>query len=202
MGTTLIVTDLDAEEIIREPDKNGKIREISRACFTKRGVGQKTGNTSLGTWHPQKKAIDDLLPLDHDELYYHDNDRHFGVYIAYQQAIECNYNALKGEFLARTFEDALIASNIEYFASYSGDSKTISNVAKIIAKTVSNEELGSELFTLVNSKNFAKSEFALDILLTQNSQNIELPKYIASGLRWLDETLKGTLEAINISIAK
>lgn len=200
--TTLVITDLDAEGMVEITDKNGRSKKVAKACVTKRGVGQKTGNTSLDKCHPQKNSIDDLLAFNPDKLFYHDDTRHFGVYIAYQQAIECNYNTLKGEFLARTFEDALIASNINYFASYIGDSKTISTVTEIISKSTSNNELGAELFTLVNSKSFAKSEFALDILLTSNSLNIELPKYISLGLGWLDGVLKGALSSMDISIAK
>lgn len=174
--TSLIITDIDA-----------KVGVPATAAQPKRGAGQTTRNKTLETWVPKKAAIDDLLECslaDRTEM----NDGSFAMCVAYQQPITVAHAGQpRAEALANTFEDALVFQNLDLFKGLAGDG-LISRFRTAIGTYPSTEGLGQAMFDAL--KDGVKAEFALDLLELEGADKIEIPKYIAEGLTWLEQQLR------------
>lgn len=180
---TLIVTDIDATEVVEE---NGKVKH--KAVITTRGKGYKTGNPSIWSWLPDKGLIDDLITLEGNSKTI-DNVR-----IAFQTPIKINWTKEKDEYTEicpYTFEDALIFSNLELFRQ-DGLKKmgTITTIANLLQQNHSAEDLQKSIFDKLESKGgFQKADFANSLLYKEDFCEMNAPAYIQEGLEWLKKCL-------------
>ena len=176
---TLIITDLDSvKSSLNKNKKPVAVRPL-------RGEDQKTANPTLKKWYPKKTEIDDLLgqnlleqckPSESNSL----------VYITYQQEIEINFDAqLQGKVIPRTFEDALIYENLANIDNLGSRRRK-----KILEmKTgASLDEFAEKLFKWI--RNIEKANLALDFLMIENGKSLQVPDYIANGLKWFDKVLE------------
>lgn len=175
--TTLIITDLDSVDKISQ-----------KACPPREAKTGVTSNTVLNEWLPGREGIADLFALSESERE-KKYSGFFSIYAAYQVPVDVK---LKDESAAlpaypRTFEDALIYDNLQYFRSLQGIG-FIKKIRDAIRQAPSVEELERSLFELLRSA--GKAEFALDILYqATNIAVLNVPTYIHHGLRWLEGKL-------------
>ena len=174
---TLVITDLDAGAAtsrVAEPPARGK--------------GQLTNNTTLQKWLPKHELIDKLLDApDADKFVVH--DPLCSVRVAYQTPTPMpDESGTTHEFLANTFEDALVAANLTTFATMKG----YGLIAKFRTAIATHKEpvaLAQELFTCLRDGK-KKAEFALDVIDYQEFEKLIVPTYISDGLTWLDKQLR------------
>lgn len=180
---TLIVTDIDATETIKENDK-----EKHKAVITAKGKGYKTGNPSILNWLPDIDLIDDLFALTGNGKTI-DNVR-----LAFQTPISVQWDKKNKEYTEicpYTFEDALIFTNLELFRQEGlkkmGAITTISNLLK---KNHGAENLQKSIFDKLESKGgFHKADFANSLLYKDDFSEIIAPNYIQEGLEWVKKCL-------------
>lgn len=170
---TLIITDLDPV------DPANKRASVS----PERGKNYETGNTTLSSWLPSKKKLDDLLDVQEKELM----AEKFPFRVAFQQEIEARYESdEKGyQLIPYTFEAALALENRELFRNL--------NKAKLIQKFKEALDLGKavEANNAIRGalREGNKAEFALELLFLQDPEKLKVPTYIADGLQWLQNRL-------------
>lgn len=187
--TTLVIGDLDATKAHKKMRKDGVETTVWRAVKPETGRNQKTANPVLKDWHPLMTKIDDLMALDamgHVATIEDDYD----LYVAFQKAISIPKGGDDSELIEvipRTFEDALVYSNLETFKTLSG-SPTSKKLQEIVDGGTSGEELSDELFGWL--KEAKKAEFALDCLMIEGPEALVPPAYIDDGLSWLQRTLE------------
>jgi hypothetical protein len=180
---TLIVTDIDASETIKEDGK-----EKQKPKITSKGKGYRTGNPSIQHWLRGKELIDDLIALDGNGKTI-DNVR-----IAFQIPVRVKWTKEKDEYTEicpYTFEDALIFSNLELFRQ-DGLKKmgTITTIANLLKKNHSAQDLQESIFKKLESKGgFQKADFANSLLYKEDFCEISAPAYIQEGLEWLKKCL-------------
>lgn len=174
--STLIITDIDA--------KDGT---TAGSVVPKRGVGQKARNETLKTWVPGEDSLDVLLDKKKEDKVIADPSG-FAIRVAYQQPILMAFKlAMPAEALANTFEDALVYENPTLFGSLEGRGliakfrDALTNCADLGALAVK----ASEALETGN-----KAEFALDLLYSEEVQDLKVPGYIHDGLEWLAEQLR------------
>lgn len=184
---TLIIADLDAVTSHKITRGDGVETTVWKAERPKKGLGQKTSNPVLKSWHPSLEMIDDLLDLKPDQ---HSTliDKDCGLYVAFQKGVRIKSEAEGDEvMIPRTFEDALIFENKKILETISG-SAIACKVQELIAKKLAGEELADELFDIL--KNAEKAAFALDCLMIKDPKVLQPPTYIREGLEWLQCTLE------------
>lgn len=178
---TLVIADLDAvaQKTITNTAKRTQI--VWTSAKPEIGKGQKTSNSVLKSWHPQKENLDDLASLkDEDHLCNGHTD--YPLYVTYQKPI-----TVRGvKVIPRTFEDALVFANETSLSSLSGSS-TSNEIKEIVGEELSGDELGDRLFKLL--KTAEKAAFALDCLMLEDPTKLQPPTYIEKGLAWLEKTL-------------
>lgn len=177
---TLIITDIDSVD----PSSNRK------SIQPERKKNYETNNSVLKTWLPVKTKLDDLLDLpSSDKL--HPNQP---IRVAYQHPLIVNINQKgKGEeAIPYTFEDSLVFKNLTLFKELTGTGlvKKFNDAAN--KPTVS--DASKAMFEALDSAK--KAEFALDLLYIEEPKNLLPPNYIAEGLDWLKEQLKGNTNTI------
>ena len=110
------------------------------------------------------------------------------IYVAFQQPFNFTLNNEKKEFLARTFEDAFVATNVSFFENLEGDyTGYIKKFKDALYSTGDGVPLNEKLFEILKTK--GKTEFALDVLYKLDNDTITTPEYISNGLIWLNEKL-------------
>jgi predicted ATP-dependent endonuclease of OLD family len=186
--TTLIITDLDAEEAYTVSDpKTGKDVKKSRAVQPKIGDCQFTNNDTLKSWCPQKFTVDELLDETVDKVI--PNDALYAVRVAYQMPVKVCWLP-HGQFeqtaLPYTFEDALVFENLDFFLRLDGIGM-VKKFKNAIANSNDVAEIGHDLFEAL--RNGTKAEFALNVLGAEDFEHLKVPDYIAEGLQWLEEQL-------------
>lgn len=175
---TLVITDLDA---VGETD--------SKAVPVERGAKQRSNNNVLKSWIPEIVEVDKLLDAKPEQKV-RDGDRLFAVRVAYQHPIPVSLKEGKEseEALPSTFEDALVFENNKFFSILNGN-----GLAKKFKKAINTDqsvaETGADMFEALRDGN--KAEFSLDVLLSEDFKSLKCPGYIAEGLSWLEERLKG-----------
>ena len=168
---TLIVTDLDSIG-----------SEANTKTMPARGQGCRTGNTSLATWVPGKKNLDELIDLPAPQKVSLDGT----VRVAYQSPITVDFGAASQEALPYTFEDALTLSNIAMFRQLDSPKGLLKKLK---------DALGEENLSLAQQSMFnelgtgSKAGMALELLFLQAPQGIKSPSYITEGLQWLELTI-------------
>lgn len=187
--STLIISDLDAAQKTKITDKNGIETTRSKSAAPAIGKGQITTNPVLKSWHPQLEDIDDLIELpDANQIVGAKHD--YSLYVAYQKPIKVFQGTSdEGTLIPRTFEDALVYSNIATLSGIQGSSVT-SKINGIVADSQTPEELKESLFELLKSAE--KAAFALDCLMIDDPLSLVPPKYICGGLTWLQDYLTET----------
>lgn len=176
---TLIVTDLDS--------LTGHGGSSVQPAM---GAGQKTNNATLKTWVPALDDIDELIvATPADKTFMDAGDTLFAVRVAYQTPVEVTMpgSAAKETAYPYTFEDALVFENLDFFSAFAGPGLN-AKFRNAIATGGGATAVGASLFTAL--KDGKKAEFALDVLMADNFDDLKVPRYIAEGLEWLLEQMK------------
>lgn len=180
----MIITDIDSV------DNKGK------KTYVKKSTKCETANSTIKKWSnfvDNDKTIKYLLNCS-------DLDKVDGVLrLAYQCE---NHAEGRNTAYARTFEDSIAMTNVEFFSEIEtfGLSKKFKesiNENKLIVNTLLSEKLFKDI-----GGDSGKSNFALDLLFYENKKvndkfvgenptQLKTPKYIKDGLEWLDDMLSG-----------
>lgn len=179
---TLVITDIDAAT----HNANKSLISVP----PKRNANQISRNSSLRTWVPKIKSLDDLLDLNFDKKSI-EIDKFSSVRACYQLPI--NVTDATGtvfELLPNTFEDALFYQNIADFSLLIGRRGLLKKLKDVISSAQPFSDYGQILFDLLEKAD--KAQFALDILF-QDVSSLITPKYIAEGLEWLQSSLEKKL---------
>lgn len=177
---TLVITDLDAGE---------KTDSKLKAVPVKRGAKQRSNNNVLKSWVPKISEVDDLLAAKPENKILN-VDQLFAVRVAYQLPIPVSLQEGKEseEALPSTFEDALVFENTKFFSILNGNGLA-KKFKEALNKDQSVTATAADMFIALRDGN--KAEFSLDVLLSEDFKNLKCPGYIAEGLNWLQERLKG-----------
>lgn len=176
---TLIVTDLDSLTGVGGSSAQPAL-----------GAGQKTNNATLKTWVPALDDVDELMgatPVVKTSI--DAGDTLFAVRAAYQIPVEVTMPGAvtKETAYPYTFEDALVFENLDFFAAFVGWGLS-AKFRDAIAKGGGATAVGARMYAVL--KNGKKAEFALDVLMADNFNDLKVPQYIAEGLEWLLEQMK------------
>lgn len=155
---TLIITDLDS------------INSAKGNIKCKVNEGDKTSNSVLKNWLPEKVMLDDLLALNAEDKVNNEGK----VRVAYQ----IPENGTNKDDCGRSFEDAFILKNAKELS----ECKT-GEVIKSIFDGKSEQEIKNDSYGLAEKLSGKKTDFAFDILLMENWN---APKYISEGITWLE----------------
>jgi len=176
---TLVISDLDAGE----KTKNGVASRLPA-----RKAGQITSNATLKQWAPQIENVDELLAAPNDKKIL-EGDQLFAVRVAYQTPVSITNAAGTGteEALPSTFEDSLAFENLKFFSKLDGNG-LVKKFATAINSHKGAEAIGQELFKALDEGK--KAEFALDVIWSNDFNNVKCPRYIGEGLEWLEGRLR------------
>jgi predicted ATP-dependent endonuclease of OLD family len=173
---TLFITDIDAVD-----------KSTQKTAQPVKGNNYITANNVLKTWHPVKESLDELLDFEEEKK--EKSYENFSIRVAYQTPIEVILNEKNGSSGAtpRTFEDALVLQNVEFFRNMDGLG-LVKRFKDAIEKNDSLTDLHKALLEALATG--SKAEFALDILYSkQDPKSLRVPGYINRGLKWLEEKL-------------
>jgi hypothetical protein len=186
---TLIITDIDAVE-----------RSTRKKVSPEKGRDLITANNVLKEWHRQEETLDKLLDLEDREKEKTYGDL-FAIRVAYQTPLELAMNGADTPSVAlpRTFEDALVFENIEFFRNANGLG-LVKKFRDAIEKSKSIPELQDDLLDTL--KNATKAEFALDMLYFKDPASVQVPEYIHKGLEWLQDILIQRQQEVLVSLSE
>jgi predicted ATP-dependent endonuclease of OLD family len=190
--TALIVTDIDsvtAPAAIAEPevedDEPPEDQEdaAGSACMV-HIANAVTSNQTLIQWLPACSTIADLLNatlLQRTQL--RAEDSHALVRVTYQTLIDVTWNMAQTAMAGRTLEEAFALENLAWCQDVArSDLKLrVRGSAGLTA-----EQLAERLHIRIKGSSFNKTDFAL-ALLAQDPATWTVPRYIADGLRWLED---------------
>jgi putative ATP-dependent endonuclease of the OLD family len=165
---TLIITDLDS---VNPSTNHSACRADTSDAVTSNGSIKEL---------TQKNAISDLLSLSRIEKT--TSSGNYQQYITFQQSIPVTNYGANLTMIPRTFEEAFIYENIS--AIRNGEL----NVLFQLPSQQNYEDDYNLVYDEVKSKNYAKTEFALNQIDTDFEW--VTPSYVSEGLKWLSETLK------------
>jgi hypothetical protein len=116
-------------------------------------------------------------------------DKLFAVRAAYQTPVEVTMpsSTAKETAYPYTFEDALVFENVDFFAEFAGPGLN-AKFRTAIANGGGVTAVGASMFDAL--KKGKKAEFALEVLMADNFNNLKVPQYIAEGLEWLLDQMK------------
>nr|WP_248114321.1 AAA family ATPase [Bradyrhizobium sp. 2S1]MCK7667580.1 AAA family ATPase [Bradyrhizobium sp. 2S1] len=188
--TTLVITDLDAQEKKLTPATETTKEKITyHAAQPKLGAGLTSNNDTLKTWLPQKSILDDLLASGVDKILR--GDEMHEVCVAYQTPIQVCWptgTATPQIALPYTFEDALAFENMTFFSVLEGPG-LVAKFREAINGSADVTKIGAELFQSLRNK-ADKGSFALNVFSAADFDGLKVPGYIAEGLGWLDAQLR------------
>lgn len=169
----LVITDLDSVE----PDGSHS------AC---RGdyPGALTSNASLKRFFGDN-TVQELLALTQDQK----TDTEYNRCVAFQGRITIEDGEETCEVIPRTIEEAFAYDNFAILRD--GRLKLGIEVPSDL------REAYGKIYNRVKSTDFKKTEFALDVLISESEW--VAPKYIAEALRWLDQCLSNAGSAQPLS---
>jgi len=176
---TLIITDLDTLD-----GTSGASVQPSK------GANQKTNNATLKTWVPGVDEVDALMEADAaSKTLQVDGDPLFAVRAAYQTPVAVTVPASAGSEVAYpyTFEDALALENLAVFSTLEG-AGLVRKFRDAITAGGSITEISGRMYDALKSGK--KAEFALDVIKSEEFDDLIVPSYIAEGLEWLLQQLK------------
>lgn len=182
---TLIITDIDSTD----PNSNKK------SVLPQKGKNYVTSNQTLAKWLPQEKSIDSLIDSPSSKKISSTGL----IRVAYQHEIKIKFGEKEEAVFPYTFEDALVLENIDLFKAMKGTG-LIKKFSNALNKPKI-EECLEEIFKALSDKNVKKIDFALEILFSEDLNNIKSPTYIAEGLKWISETLQknGSCDSVTSS---
>jgi len=181
----LIITDID---IVNRKNKKSELYSMN--------TNQITTNHSISKWVMNENDIEKLLLKDYaDKQISIPFSADAYVRVAYQIPVKVKFtDSSEYTFTPSTFEDSLAYENFEYFKK----SKGLGGIKKIrnVFKNEIPEEIEKDLYDVIyGNKNtkpaLKKAEFALDLLMNKDPQELNVPKYIDEALSGLCEYLKG-----------
>ncbi len=184
--TTLIITDLDAE------DMDGK------ATPPERGSKQKSRNETLKSWCPATEILDELIDKSENDMIKTYQNERFSIRVAYQRPLTITFKGVEGEALANTLEDALVFQNIDFFATHKGKG-LLTKFRKAIKDSMTIPELSKTLFD--DLKGGGKAELALDLLDIEPPNDLKPPVYIREGLLWLASQLRQHQKELGLAVS-
>lgn len=176
---TLIITDLDTGE------PTGHHKHI----LPQRGKGIISTNYAITQWILNVGLLDKLLNLTEKK-----KEKNFAtpypfkMRIAYQMPINFEYGDKNHEALPSTFEDSLVYSNFNLFATTTGDG-LMGDIYNACNAGLDFEKFHEKIYNLFRGENVPKAGFALDLIYSVDPQTLQVPNYIDEGLRWLQELL-------------
>lgn len=171
---TLIITDLDAAEL------EGHHKSVQ----PKRGGNQITGNSTLEKWIPKVTEIDKLLDVKESAKI----DQFSLIRVAYQIPTQVHLvEAGNEEALSNTFEDALVFENLALFSKQTSKG-LMAKFRDAIQEHKTAAALGEAMFEILQSSK-KKAEFSLELLYSEQSEQLATPRYIHEGLSWLQKKL-------------
>lgn len=158
----LVLTDIDSVK-----KKEGATR--ATACPTTTD-GAVTSNNALKFYFKDKNAISDLTILDYGVQVQKDGSR----FISFQKPVTVSREENELTLHGRTLEDAFIYENLDAIKA-----GTLS-IGWVIPDDP--ETIQDVVYDFVHSSSFKKTEFALDVLA---SNEWSVPEYISRGLCWI-----------------
>jgi putative ATP-dependent endonuclease of OLD family len=161
---TLIITDIDSAQKYQDGEK-----KKTRKC--KVDVGEFTTNYTLIKWLPSKTTISELTSCKVKEKI--------------KDNICVSYQTNENGFNARSFEDAFINTNKEFFLSEHIEDGEENLVIKNEFSYLKNKDISKEIPDEFTSKQ--KTEFTFDIMSFDEKKygKWKVPEYINEGLIWL-----------------
>jgi predicted ATP-dependent endonuclease of OLD family len=191
--TALIVTDIDsvtapaaaAEPVVEddEPPEDQEESAAGSACMV-HVAGAVTSNQTLIQWLPACTTIADLLNATDDQRTQpRPVDGYALVRVTYQTLVDVTWNVGQTPMAGRTLEEAFALENLAWCqdAARSDLKLRVRGSGGLTA-----EQLAERLHNRIKSSNFNKTDFAL-ALLAQDPATWTVPRYIADGLRWLED---------------
>ena len=192
--TTLVVTDLDSvtpadavedgEEAEPTETEDEEDDAAAGSTCTPETPDAVTSNQMLARWLPAISRIDELLAADAAVKTMPGDATGLGsVRVTYP----CTVNLTRGdeqiERAGRTLEVAFAFDNLDWTQDYAN------RELKLRIRAPQNlEDLALRLQNKVHGSNYKKTDFAL-ALLAKDPDGWNVPRYIAEGLQWLEETL-------------
>ncbi|RNL45709.1 ATP-dependent endonuclease [Ochrobactrum sp. MH181795] len=173
--TTLIVTDLDA----KDPNTN----KVGDPML---GKGLEARNETLRSWVPKQTSVDALMKLEEkDKALVYPNG--YAVRAAYQTSTKLKIGATDVDVHSNTFEDALFYRNFDFFRG-----RKATGLAGKFQKIADDATDAGDLAAKVKSaiEDGDKAEFALELLFSDDIENLRVPDYIGHGLLWLKKQLE------------
>lgn len=196
--TTLVVTDIDSvhptppaaqpgpqgnDGAVAEEEEDDEEEQAGTACLVNTPDAV-TCNQTLIQWLPARTSIADLLVATQEQSTQApgaNNPAH--VRVAYQRAVNTTWDGNTQPIAGRTLEEAFVFHNLAWCQHL--DRKVLNlRIARNQEKTL--DELVHRLHNRIKSSNFKKTDFAL-ALLTLDPVQWQVPQYIDSGLKWLEQ---------------
>jgi len=212
----LVITDLDSvKQKITEPDEvlddeddeieievaEEAVNEGEPAILKKYRLGKKclpefenaiTSNFTLVKWMPKKTLISELLICDDENLIQHPTEQTpASAHVTFQRKVEITWDNNRYKVVGRTLEEAFGLENADFCQSEAGKHIGL----KLRSKPASVNEFAEKIHNRVKSDNFNKTNFALGVLSSKPEDWI-VPKYIETGLKWLERTVKVNVTAV------
>ena len=174
----LVITDIDCAH-----GKN------NASVKPERGKKYFSSNPTIQNWVVKNVDLDYLLDLDPDsKIESNPNIAEAKTRIAYQKPVKVLFSdKTEHEFIPTTFEDSLAYTNFESFKSMKGNG--LIKKFKNAFKTENATTIPQDVYNAIKSPNVDKAQFALDMIFNKDPQNIEIPVYIAEGLKWLENEI-------------
>ena len=191
--TTLVVADLDSvtppaaaeggeeAEPAEAEDDDDVATGITCTPETPDAV---TSNQMLAQWLPARSRIDELLAADAVAKTIPGDATGFGsVRVTYPCTVNLTHHGEQIARAGRTLEVAFAFDNLDWTQEY--DNREL----KLRVRAPQNlEDLALRLHNKVHGSNYKKTDFAL-ALLAKDPDGWIVPRYIAEGLQWLEDTL-------------
>ena len=191
--TTLVVADLDSvtppaaaeggeeAEPAEAEDDDDVATGITCTPETPDAV---TSNQMLAQWLPARSRIDELLAADAAAKMIPGDATGLGsVRVTYPCTVNLTHHGEQIARAGRTLEVAFAFDNLDWTQEY--DNREL----KLRVRAPQNlEDLALRLHNKVHGSNYKKTDFAL-ALLAKDPDGWIVPRYIAEGLQWLEDTL-------------
>ena len=178
---TLVISDLDSAEATGHHKK----------AEPQRKKGLISGNYAITGWIIKKNSLDELLDLpENNKVLSQKSVCDYQIRIAYQIPIKVSYNGADIEALSRTFEDSLIYTNWNTFKDLTATDP--GQLLKILKERLDRGDSFDDIKTAIFDQleqSQVKAEFALDLIYSIDPDEIEIPRYIDEGLKWLENIL-------------
>ncbi|KVT96550.1 ATP-dependent endonuclease [Burkholderia ubonensis] len=171
----------DAEEQDgNAPKKKGK----SGSTCPVGAPGAVTANQTLISWIPKKQTIAELLATDDaGKVVELAGSNRALARVAYQVAIPVTVGDATEQLCGRTLEEAFGLENADWCQQPERQSVGL----RLKPAATNPNELAQRLHRRVTGKHFDKTKFALEVLASGPEANWKVPRYIAEGLKWLED---------------